>query len=209
LDLIKEPSNELFSFSEAVLGMHNDHEIHADAEFLFTHLSKLDIKIVPDYDAYPGWSGNDAWKFIERFIHITKSGQLEFIGLELNFKNGEFDWCLPRLLGSCCQRLDALTLNMIDMSTRYSLRLMFSDKDGLPVEWPKLTKLRLIKCKFLCLDPLIFDLFPNLRELELEQNYITHFDADVFRKASSLLEFKLSGSKPYLDRCLRSAKDCF
>jgi hypothetical protein len=206
LELIKESSEKLFAFNQVFIVTGNDHELHADAEFLFIHLARLEIEIVPDKKG--DFQKESGEKLMESFIKNAKRGQLEFIGLTLDNQNYQYG---PKFLGSsdCYMKLNSLTLKKVDMRTGDKLLILFSEKSGRQVEWPKLSKLKIIDCNITYLDALIFDIFPNLHELILENNEITQFNKNAFKRASNLLELVVSSEKSCLEHRLLSMNECF
>jgi hypothetical protein len=220
LGVIKEPSEKLFAFKSTVIGI-DIKALQPDALFLFSSLAKLTLLAAERrFSTYLG-------KTILRKVTIfeTVSTLKSELFVKLKFRQARERNCYPERkqgkrrvtlgdkIGMARERLDSFNMNRIQRQPIDDLFTFIDEEkrcftDEL-VCWPRLVKLNMRGCSTNTLkNPKLFEkLVPNLRKLNLCQNYIKSLDADVFKYADKLLELGISFSKN--DNHIKLTNDSF
>jgi hypothetical protein len=194
MSLIKEPSDKLFIFKEAHLHMVIEN-IHVDAQFLFKNLTKLEIMVA--HSNFASGQEDKITRTIELFeaVNTNRPGGLEYIGVGLVHGDTPSD----QLIGSSRTRINALRLFDINLNRSYE-RLTELLNGGLTnSQWPRLTELSIGLCGLNHLSPILFELFPQLQNLDLTFIDDGSIEDDVFTKAVNLKQLNLNFNKLILD----------
>jgi hypothetical protein len=204
LGVIKEPSETLFAFTWAVIGVEIQ-GIKPDARFLFASLAKLTFLAVCRIKTYLSETILQTVKNFETVSFLQSE-----LFVELKFKKqrewnnyseqnaGERRVTLVNEIGTARERLDALDMTIM-MEQPIEDLFTLKDKgetDRLTDElvcWPRLTELDMVICGTKTLNnlELFKKLLPNLRKLSLRRNPIKLFAKEVFKHAGKLLEPEL------------------
>jgi hypothetical protein len=209
LSVIKEPSETLFAFKSASIGIEIQ-GIKPDARFLFASLAKLTfLAVYEKIETSLSEAILRTVKYFETvsFLHRELCVELKFEKTRewsnyFEQKAGERRVTLANQIGTAGERLDALDMtNMLELAIDDLFMMTDEDETGRFTDelvcWSRLTELNMYGCGSGTLDnPELFGkLFPHLRKLNLNWNPIKSLAEDVFKHAGKLLELEIDFSK--------------
>jgi hypothetical protein len=191
--MIKASSEQLFSFTELKTSCIIQ-SIRPDAKFLFSHLQKLtrtEVRITDLSDIETNLSNlkrvdefKEAFTEIER-LNISQYGEEHPLDQHQIMTNVEL---VMQIING--QKIKALEFNGAKTLQAF-LEFTLRNNNAMNDVWPYVTDLRIIKSRLDFTKWKLFDLFPKLEHLQLENNNITTISKSIFTNARNLVVLDL------------------
>jgi hypothetical protein len=192
--MIKSPSAELFSFNQLRIvipsQMTSPIIIHQDATFIFANTSNLRLVT---------YTNN--LQEVASVLKVFGNSQLDTFTMEIKSNDDRL-----RLDSAVQSQVNALHFTY-NSSGVLNLEKLLKNEYENGAAWAQLTELTVnnsFECKIHILTPLLFELCPQLRKLELNLTGVCKLADNVFKNANNLIELKLSAFKE-----LKLTPDCF